>query len=439
MAAFTRLLLTSVLGAAACIPATGYAGRFDCLPTHSYSASVTAFTDSTSTSVDICLNTFDGVSNLLNEASLAQVNSSYNADPYFMFRVAFLTKTEAGGFEYLIRNDGTGFGPPQPPGSKLYLLGTELQGIYNIIKVFDGGTVDESLKMIINFLRHDKDFMRAQARYLAEKTPDSSITGPNGLIPSTAAAELDSAVENTLNEIDANSLESAGLESTLINFSASTGHITVAGKTADITSLPLSYTWRSNTNRGRMFSLSGSLARISATHDTTTQFGLGVTYRLPVTESWALTPSLRYSGTQSDDLASSIGLITAGLSSTYHIPYKKLNFVIGNTLGYHKTTDIIDLGKYAFNPEIKSWSARNGLTLAQPVNFFNVPLSIEYSLADTRYFGGTDFYVDNTQELGLSLGTNRRADATKKYIRFGLRYLHGRETHGLSLTGGYWF
>jgi hypothetical protein len=434
MTTFTRLL-TVTLGIVASLPGTSHADPMqDCLNTSNYYFVAQMAHPSSGAGGRFCLDRADGVFSFLNEASLLQLLSvdELTGSVYNSFSVNIIYDNTL----VYISNNRIIEGVETNTGSA---LGFGVQGESGSNRVFDGGTINESLRMIIKFLRHDEKFMRAQAQYLAEKTPDSSITGPNGLIPSTVAVEFDSAVENTLNEIAVNSLDSAGLESTLVNFSASTGHITVAGKTADITTLPLSYTWRSNTDKGRMFSLSGSLARISATHDTTNQFGLGVTYRLPVTERWALTPSLRYSGTQSDDLASSIGLVTAGLSSTYHIPYKKLSLIIGNALGYHRTTDIIDLGKYSFDPEIKSWSARNGLTLAQPVNFFNVPLSVEYSVADTRYFGGTDFYVDNTQEVGLSIGTNRRADVTKKYLRFGLRYLHGRETHGLSVTGGYWF
>ncbi|MPN24925.1 hypothetical protein SDC9_172330 [bioreactor metagenome] len=115
-----------------------------------------------------------------------------------------------------------------------------------------------------------------------------------------------------------------------------------------------------------------------------------------------------------------------------------MDLVIGNMAGYHKTTKV-SFGDYSFDPDLKTWALRNGVMLSQAVNLAGLPLAVEYSLVDTRYTGGTKFFVDNTQEIGVSVGTNRSGDLSKNYMRFGLRYLHGRDTNTVTLSGSYWF
>jgi hypothetical protein len=429
MTAFTRLLLTVTLGIAASLPAMAQ-DVFHACSSKNYSMSLFSYANNEDETALVCKDSPKDLLGLLNEDAFRKLTPGYNSDPtaeieaYINFNGTWLWIVSA--------EDGEGGYIANVAGGKLV---NGEPGNDTIDGKFEAATRAEVLRQMVGFLKHNKDFQKMVAQNQTRETPNSPVAGPTGVIPSVVTAGYDSAMENTLSEITGND---AGT-SLPINFAASYGHMRVGGRESNVATLPLSHTWRSTSQKGRLFNLNGSLVHVKQAGSTTYQGDLGAAYRLPVTDRWALTPSLRYAVSHSDDLIFATGVISAGLSSTYHIPYKKLDFVIGNMIGYHQTTDIIDLGKYTFDPKIKSWSARNGIMLAQPVNFFNVPLSIEYSLADSRYFGGTDFYVDNTQEVGLSIGTNRRADVTKRYLRLGLRYLHGRETHGFSLTGGYWF
>lgn len=297
---------------------------------------------------------------------------------------------------------------------------------------FSGTDRDASGDMLEDYVKKS-GILSKILEYQATHTPNSPITGPDGMIPVAAATDFDTAMSDSLNEY-----LGAGSENPSSTLGAAYGKVDMDGKKGDITRIPFSHVWRSKEKPGQLFTLSGSLAQVTVAGAASYHGGLGIAFRSPMTTRWALTPSLRYSVTGSADLASVAGMYAAALASTYHVPLGRFDMVIGNMAGYYKTTKF-SVGDYSFNPDIKTWALRNGVMLSQPVSISGVPLSVEYSLVDTRYTGGTEFFVDNTQEIGVSLGTNRGGNIDKAFGRFGLRYLRGKDSSSISLSGSYWF
>ncbi|NMG50332.1 hypothetical protein GO613_19755 [Azoarcus communis] len=361
-----------------------------------------------------CENTAEKFFDLLNDASFSSIVPSYNSESIASATVNFNSLPIQFDFE----DSGSAL------RFRIAALGVDL--------VFEGVDRDDSSDMLVDYLKKS-GILSSILKYQAENSPNSPIAGPGGMIPSAAAADFDAAMSDTLREIQGNTADSP-------NFSvgASWGSMDIDGKKGEVTNLPLSRVWRSTEVPGRVFTLSGSLTQVKVAGAASYHGGLGVAYRLPVSSRWSLTPSLRYAVTGSADLASVAGLYSVGVSSTYHIPLGSMDLVIGNMAGYHKTTKV-SFGDYSFDPDIKTWALRNGVMLSQAVNLAGLPLAVEYSLVDTRYTGGTKFFVDNTQEIGVSVGTNRSGDLSKNYMRFGLRYLHGRDTNTVTLSGSYWF
>jgi hypothetical protein len=154
-------------------------------------------------------------------------------------------------------------------------------------------------------------------------------------------------------------------------------------------------------------------------------------------DAWSIAPALRLGVVASEDVATVSGVASASIASTYVMRFTGFDMAIGNMLGYY-TTLKVKSGDYSFNPKIDNVVLRNGVMFNKPVALGGMPLSAEVSLIDTRYLG-TDIYVDNTQELGVTLGTNRSAFSSRSFVRGGLNYLHGRDTRGLSVNIGYWF
>jgi hypothetical protein len=292
---------------------------------------------------------------------------------------------------------------------------------------------DDSVDMLVDYLKKSGILSRIM-REQAATSPTSPIAGPGGMIPTAAAADFDAAMSDTVQALNGGSSS----DSPSFAIGASYGSMDVDGKRGQVTNIPMSYVWRSDSTPGQMFTVSGSVTQVTIAGGTSYHGGLGVAFRMPVSARWALTPSLRYSITGSADMASVAGMYSAGLSSTYHIPLEGMDLVIGNMAGYYRTNKV-SFGEYSFDPKIHTWSLRNGVMVSRPLNMFGMPLAVEYSFVDTRYTGGTEFFVDNTQEIGVTIGTNRAGNVNKKFTRFGVRYLHGRETNTVSLTGSFWF
>jgi hypothetical protein len=76
--------------------------------------------------------------------------------------------------------------------------------------------------------------------------------------------------------------------------------------------------------------------------------------------------------------------------------------------------------------------------LSSPLTVFGKPMSIEYGLIDTR-FTGTELYLNNYQEISVTLGTNRSASSARSFLRAGASYLFSSKSKGLTLNLGYWF
>lgn len=83
-------------------------------------------------------------------------------------------------------------------------------------------------------------------------------------------------------------------------------------------------------------------------------------------------------------------------------------------LGYNKTGTLAFKG-YSIDPDLKYWMTRNGVMLSQPVTLALASVSrSEYSLIDMRYLGSDKPLIDNTQEIGVTLGTNKTAFQCQK-------------------------
>jgi hypothetical protein len=418
MTLLTRLLLSAALVAAACLPARVHASC-----THkdfSLNFQLVRYTPPPPTPDgypeepgfpigSACANTPDALYNLINENSFQNLVPDYNS-MYF-------------GAQANINFGGLPINVGIAPGSWDMDNTFELTiPDLNIKQVFNGENRDVSAQKMVDYIKHNKAIWDWIINNQITDTPESPIV------------DMIQGVNHILDPI----ILDGPVGETPSILTASYGHASVGGKKVDITTLPLSHSWHSSSDQGRKFTLSGAITQVKQVGSTTYQGSLGVSYRLPVTKQWALTPSLNYAISHSGVLDTATGLVSAGLSSTYRIPFNKLDLVIGNMVIYHQTTEAIAT-KGSIDPDITSWSIRNGAMLAQPVRLFGMPLSLEYSAVDTRYVGGTKFYVDNTQEIGISIGTNKRGDVSKNLTRVGLRYLHGRETHSFSVTGGYWF
>jgi hypothetical protein len=165
---------------------------------------------------------------------------------------------------------------------------------------------------------------------------------------------------------------------------------------------------------------------------------LGVAYRLPVNDDWALTPALGYGVTGSEDLGSGASMFAASVTSQYSWKMDGYDLAMGNMVGVYQSTQL-NAGSYSIDPKISNTVYRNGILASFPTSAFGQKMAIEASFILTNYTG-TALYSNQYQEIGLTLGTNKSASSARTYVRAGATYLTGENgITGYKLNVGYWF
>ena len=311
---------------------------------------------------------------------------------------------------------------------------------YNFVELnesgsFTGANRDLSEELFEDYIEKS-DILGRLINYQARNSPTSPITGVGGAIPTIGAADFANSFD-TMSNIG-NPGQSEGGNNNLIGIGLSYGSYNITG-TDDVktTSLPLSYTVRNDIDPRRQLVLSMPLTKITTGDAASYHGGLGAAYRFPLSDRWTITPGAKYSIVASKDRATVATIMSASLMSTYVIPMGGYHLGVGNMVGVYKTGKF-STGEYEYDPGIDLKMTRNGLLLAMPTTFFGSKLSGEVSLIDTRYLGDKP-YVANTQEIGITLGTNKRAGNARSFTRMGLSYVRGKDTSGFTANLGFWF
>jgi hypothetical protein len=300
---------------------------------------------------------------------------------------------------------------------------------------FTGNTRDESEQQLVDFLKKS-DILGKILHYQAQHSASSALTGAGGLIPMLGTTDFATGFD-TASKIATGG--EAGTPNNLIGVGLgySTYNVNGGGEQVKTTSLPLSYTYRSDGDARRQVVLSMPIMDAKPGDAHAYNFGLGLAVRLPVGDNWTLTPGVRYSVVASLDRATVSTVASGSLMSTYVIPMQGFDLAVGNMLALYKTGKFKS-GDYSFDPDIKLKMTRNGLMASVPTTAFGSNMAAEFSLIDTRYLGEKPF-VSNSQEIGVTLGTNRNASNHHSFLRAGLSYVRSNVTRGLTLNLGYWF
>ena len=298
---------------------------------------------------------------------------------------------------------------------------------------FTGATRGQSQDMFKDYIKKHGIIGRIM-KYQAQNSATSPLTGVGGLFPTAIAADFNanfdaSAITGTaqsnVNNVLGTSIQYGAYE------------IGSSGDNVKTTSIPLSYTIRNGIDPRRQLNFSLPITLVQVGDAKSLHAGFGVGYRHPMNDRWTLSPTIRYSAIGSADRATAASVYSVSLSSNYIFPLGKFNAAVGNMLGYYATGKI-SVGDYSANPNFKSIVTRNGLMLSQPITI-GKRMSIEYSLIDTRYIGKDKPFLENSQEFGITLGTNKNALDARQSFRAGLAYMRGKDTKGFTVNVGFWF
>ena len=307
---------------------------------------------------------------------------------------------------------------------------------------FTGANRDASVELLRDYLKKDANIVSQILNYQAKNSPFSPISGDVGLIPVTLQQDFASSFTDVATNIAAPAGEAKnaavdGSVSGLLGASVGYSSMKINDVQASMTTLPLSYTFRNDVDPRRQVVLQMPLGMGDVAGAKLFNAGLGAAYRMPMNDNWTLAPGLKFSFTGSADLAAVAGLWSGSLASTYIMRMDGYDLAIGNMLGLYKTVKL-SAGDYSFDPGISTTGLRNGIMYSKPVTISDRKMSLEYSLIDARYFGDKPFSSDS-QELGVTLGTNKSAFSARSFVRAGLTYTTTKVSKGWALNLGYWF
>jgi hypothetical protein len=307
----------------------------------------------------------------------------------------------------------------------------------NISENFAGATREASARLVHDWLKNQEFVRSSLFRAQAQSSAINAFSAPGGILWNAVANDFDSSLGEAATFSAGNQANTAGSTASLLGVGVVLSRHSVSGLTVSSAAVPLSYTVRNDIDPRRQAMLRGGLGVVDRAGSQSFSGRVSGAYRFPMSDQWALTPSLGFSVAGSNDAAYTVGLLQTSVTSTYLIEGNGFDVVIGNMLGYYKTLNP-PVGKFTVNPDLSQVALRNGFLLSQPITLGGRKMSVEYSASDTRYFS-TSIYQRNSQELGISLGTNKSAYTSRSFFRTNLAYQRAKDAHGVVLTVNYWF
>jgi hypothetical protein len=307
-----------------------------------------------------------------------------------------------------------------------------------IDKSFTGRNRNESLAQFQEWLFSSGSYDRV----LQSQARNSAIhvtAGQNGLVPNMVNNEFASLFYGGEGSAPSTGAATpAASEGADRGAGLSLGYANVGGHSSTTLTVPFSYTLRNAIDARQQIVINAPVS-INRLDSASTYIGqLGVTWRLPRTDSWTIAPALRLGIGNSKDLGAATAVASGGITSVYRWEREDNSAVVlGNMLGFYKTVPIA-LNSPTMDSKLEQYILRNGLMYSKPISIEGRRLAMEVSFVDTRYMG-SKIFTDNTQEISFTVGNNRRGENSRTFWRGGVTAIAGPGVKGINLNFGYWF
>ena len=300
---------------------------------------------------------------------------------------------------------------------------------------------DANVEDIKTFLKNSGgDILNRLQQLLIKVSPVDPIAGnPSSMQSRMVSDDFDRNFTQFASNIkaDGGPVES-GTVNNLVGIGMSYGNYSQGGLNTSVVTLPLSYTTRPDLDPRRQLTIYAPITVTEVAGAKSYNINLGVAYRVPVNDDWSLTPALGYGFTGSVDLGSAAAMMAASLTSQYTMRMSGYDLAIGNMVGVYQSQKFT-AGEYSFDPKINNTVFRNGVMGSFPTTVMGRKMAFEVSYVNT-IFTGTELYSNQSNEIGVTLGTNKGANSARSYLRAGLTYLFAeKDIKGLRLNVGYWF
>ncbi|MDB9787205.1 hypothetical protein OAB57_03790 [Bacteriovoracaceae bacterium] len=303
-------------------------------------------------------------------------------------------------------------------------------------ETFAGTSRDDSNESFKNWLKNEGgSALNNLMKKLVEQTPHDPLAGnPNSLMSKMVGNDFDRGRDG-----NSTRASTSGVNTNLLSIGVKASQFDQNGIDGKSLSLPIGYTVKFDDDPRKQLIIDMPISYYSLEDAKTYSLGLGAGFRFPINDMWSLTPFLGTGIVGSVDMGSVGQLISTGITSDFT---RKLNdkyrIGVGNMLGYY-TTKKIKVSDIESDADITNTVFRNAVNFSfiHPF-FFGKEVESEVFLFDTRYFGDV-LYMEQYNEFGLSIGTNRDKQDVSRLMRFGLSYLFSSKTKGFSFNFGYAF
>ncbi len=307
---------------------------------------------------------------------------------------------------------------------------------FGVNQTFIGGTRRDSAILLRKYLEDNPDLLARVLKRQAATSPLSPITGTGGVLPNAILGDFASSFADTPTRIASTQGAASQSAQSVLGAGVVLSSNRVLGAQVKSLAIPLSYTVRNDIDPRRQALLRATLGTLDTAGSRSFQGRFSAGYRFPMSDQWVLTPMGGLSFAGSRDAAYALGIWNGSMASTYTWEFENFDLTMGNMLGYYQSFKLPV--KYTADPGLRVFALVNGFFLSQPVSFGERRLSLEYGFSDSR-LGGTKLYQRNSQELTISLGTNKRALSARSFLRATLALQRAKDSKGASLSVNYWF
>jgi hypothetical protein len=307
-----------------------------------------------------------------------------------------------------------------------------------IAKDFAGDSRDISQDLMETYIEEDGEgILTSMLNYMAANTAVDPVAGnPNSAVSQMAASDfMNGSDVSTSDQLTASTTGSNNQIGLGIRF----GRYSAGDFDQNVITIPFKYTFVMDDPR-QQIRVDLPVTYVETDKAVAASASLGVGYRMPMSDSWSLTPTIRLGAAGSEDMASAAIIWSAGLTSDYKFTRDDIVYTVGNMVGYYKT-ESLDAGDYEIGYDLTNPMMRHGISAEGGLDYklFGKPTSWEGSLAWTKFFGD-ELYIDSYFDLAFSLGTRRKLVSDWDDMRLGVTYTHGKnDFSGFHMNFGYEF
>jgi hypothetical protein len=300
--------------------------------------------------------------------------------------------------------------------------------------VFDADTQDEAIEESVTFIRNAIPDLTSTL--VATTATDPVAGNPSSLQTRMISADfqIGTAVGNSP---DFSSAGAGGAKpQAVFGLGLNYGNFSADGVEVSYAELPFSYAIPLDDPRyAILFEAPLTFVDINGAESITASLGTGI--RLPMTDDWSLTPTVRVGLSASDDFAVEGYLYGASLVSNYNFTLGNFGITLGNQMSHLKSLPL-DANDY----DLQNTVIKNGVGVSGDTKWemFGLPVTWEGSVVNTRFFGD-ELFIENFTDVAVSLGTSNSDNGFQlDSLRLGVTYTFGDEgMSGTELNFGYKF